>query len=176
MATMPLVGTVPGMTRTHRLLLPALLITASLVGCSGNPETVAAPQPIPVTTSASPSPSLIPSPTPTLSPTPAYEPKLSTVMTDSGGSCVSKGRCGYYVAGSTCKNVEWCKKGHLVEPGSWATEGGSGLTDCVWGLSKAPEYGVDDGGYATGYTEVVVPKGAIFDTHNCVSDWEWLHP
>ncbi|MBM0275082.1 hypothetical protein [Micromonospora tarensis] len=166
------------MTRTHRLLLTALLLTAALAGCGGDPDTAAAPSATPATTSASPSlsPSPSPPPSPSVSASPSYKPKLATVMSDAGGSCVSKGRCGYYVAGSTCKNVEWCKKAHLVEPGTWATDGGSGPTDCMWGLSKAPEYGVDDGGYASSYTEVVVPKGAIFDTHNCVNDWEWLHP
>ncbi|QGN48617.1 hypothetical protein GKC29_18480 [Micromonospora sp. WMMC415] len=101
---------------------------------------------------------------------------MPIVMTDEGGNCVSASRCGYYVAGASCKNVEWCKKSDLVEPGRWATDGGSGPSDCMWGLSKPPEYGLDDGGYANSYTEVQVTKGAIFSTRNCASGWKWLHP
>ncbi|MEU8301131.1 hypothetical protein AB0C04_28055 [Micromonospora sp. NPDC048909] len=160
-----------------RLILPAVLLAAvALAGCGGAPELAAAPSPTPAVASASPSPSPSPSLSPSVSVSPAYKPKLPTVMTDDGGNCVREGRCGYYVAGSSCKNVEWCKKGDLVEPGSWATEGGPGMSDCMWGLSKPPEYGLDDGGYATSYLEVVVPKGAIFDTHDCASGWHWLHP
>ncbi|MBQ0905020.1 hypothetical protein [Micromonospora sp. U21] len=97
-------------------------------------------------------------------------------MTDDGGNCIRAGRCGYYVAGASCKGIEWCKKAHLVEPGDWATEGGTDLTGCMWELSTPPEYGHTDGGYATSYMQVTVPKGAIFSTHDCESDWEWVHP
>ncbi|WP_200211005.1 hypothetical protein [Micromonospora coerulea] len=99
-------------------------------------------------------------------------------MTDEGGDCIDDkpDKCGYYVAGSSCKNVEWCEKDDHVEPGTWATDGGTGPSDCRWGLSLPPEYGMDGGGYATSYTEVQVPKGAIFETHDCVADWKWLHP
>ncbi|PWU48113.1 hypothetical protein DLJ47_28880 [Micromonospora sp. S4605] len=121
------------------------------------------------TASASPSPSSSPSSSP------SYKPKLPTKMTDEGGYCTDR-RCGHYVAGSSCKGIEWCTKKALVEPGTWATDGGSGFTDCMWGLSLPPEYGLEDGGYATSYLEVVVPKGAIFDTDDCDAGWKWLHP
>ncbi|MEH0820464.1 MULTISPECIES: hypothetical protein [unclassified Micromonospora] len=118
------------------------------------------------------------SPTPSPSSSPSYTPNLPTTMTDEGGDCIDDkpDKCGHYVAGSSCKNVEWCEKDDLVEPGLWATDGGTGLTDCMWGLSLPPEYGFDGGGYATSYTEAQVPKGAIFTTRNCLAGWKWLHP
>jgi hypothetical protein len=97
-------------------------------------------------------------------------------MTDEGGDCVKPGSCGYYVAGPSCKGIEWCKKAHLVEPGTWVTEGGSSPTDCMYGVSLPPKYSLDDGGYAPHYLQVKVPKGAIFSTRNCDAGWTWLHP
>ncbi|MET8312019.1 hypothetical protein [Micromonospora sp. NPDC005173] len=163
------------MTRIPRLAA-VVILAAAVTGCGGDPEPAAAPSSTVAATSVSPSPSpsLSPSPSPSLSP--SHKPTLPIEMTDEGGNCVSEGRCGYYVAGSSCKNVEWCKKSHLVEPGTWATDGGTGATDCMWGLSLPPEYGVDDGGYAIGPLEVAVPKGAIFSTRNCAAGWQWLHP
>ena len=64
----------------------------------------------------------------------------------------------------------------LVEPGLWSTEGGDGLMECQWGISKPPNYEFDDGGYAEEGQSVFVPKGAIFDTHDCPNDWTWQQP
>lgn len=95
-------------------------------------------------------------------------------MTDEKGYCTSDDRCGNYVAGPSCKNVEWCEKAHLVEPGTWETEGSDSLTGCMWELSAPPKYGHTDGGYATSYMQVTMPKGAIFSTSDC--DWKWVSP
>lgn len=56
---MPLVGTVPGMTRTYRLLLPALLLTAALVGCASDSEPEPAGKPSPSTSSRASLPLLV---------------------------------------------------------------------------------------------------------------------
>jgi hypothetical protein len=153
----------------------AALLAIAIVGCSSSPNDQSREAATAAATSSSAAP---PTTKATASPSssPVYLAKLPTTMTSDGGDCVRSGLCGYYVAGSSCKHVEWCSKEDLVEPGLWGTLGGDGGTDCSWGLSKPPDYGLDDGGYAAGYTEVTVPKGASFDTHDCAADWNWLGP
>jgi hypothetical protein len=147
-------------------LATGLAILLCMPGCAKSEVQPTGPAPLPATPSSTGSPS----------PTPVYVPKLPTTMSDDGGNCVSAGRCGYYVAGPTCKGIEWCKKEDLVEPGLWSTDGGDGFSDCMWGLSVPPTYDLDDGGYAEERQSVMVPKGAIFDTHDCANDWAWQQP
>jgi hypothetical protein len=158
-----------------------LVMVLCLTGCANSDEKSAKPSEFTATAQSgavsSPATSHSTAGLPTSSsPTPAYVAKLPTTMSDDGGNCVSGGRCGYYVAGFTCKGIEWCKKKDLVEPGLWSTEGGDGLTECQWGISKPPKYELDDGGYAEEGQSVFVPKGAIFDTHDCPNDWTWQQP
>jgi hypothetical protein len=162
-------------------LATSLVMVLCLLGCAGpdgeatGSSTSTATARSAAVSSPATSPSPV-SPSQSPSPTPTYVPKLPTAMSDDGGSCVGEGHCGNYVAGPTCRGIEWCDKKALVEPGLWSTEGGDGLTECMWELSKPPKYEFDDGGYAEEGEYVFVPKGAIFDTDDCPNDWTWLQP
>lgn len=151
---------------TRRLILPVVLL-AVLTGCGGDPEPAAARAPSAATSSAPSSPS--PSP----SASTLYKPTLPTTMTADGGSCVSKGKCGYYVAGASCGKTEWCTKGDLVEPGLWRTLGGESPTECGWAIVERG--GLEYANYATGWTEIPVPEGAVFHVRSCPNEWTWVH-